>query len=171
MSMSQTVSLPIPAPKSIFDVEPRLLHEEFYLNYDFENCWTRVSEDRTYHDVDVAAAYLAAKMSLSDAARLLGRSRRSLELYIARSRLLSDMVSEMEAVFIDRVELLHRHAALSGDLATQRFFLTTKAKDRGYVVRNETTGKDGEALVPPSVDWSKVSTGTMKELMKAKFNE
>lgn len=148
-----------------------MLETEFVQDYDFAGCWTRVSEDRTFYDVDVAAAYLNARLSLSGAARLLGRSRRSLELHIARSVLLSAMVEELEAEFLDRVEDLHRCAALSGDLATQRFFLTTKAKNRGYVVRNETTGKDGEALIPPTVDWTQVSTESMKEILKAKGTE
>jgi hypothetical protein len=152
----------------MFDVEPKLLDPEFSNSYDFNTCWTANNRDGPFHDVDVAAAFVASSMNLSGAARLLNRSRRSLELYILRHPLLSEFVAEMEAGFLDAVEHLHRHAALTGDLQTQRFFLTTKAKNRGYVVRNETTGKDGEPLLPPTVDWTQVSTEAMEELLLAK---
>lgn len=129
-------------PTGIFAKYPDLLSYSFSEEYNFEKCYTRTG-DGPFCELDVAAALVRCAANVSSAAALLGRGRRSTENFIARNLLLTELFEDLEAAFLDQVEELHRSAALSGDLATQRFFLTTKGKNRGYTTRNENTGKDG----------------------------
>jgi hypothetical protein len=153
---------------SIFDVYPNLLDDEYVSAYPFEKCYTRQDRLNPYADEDVAAALILSDGNLSESAKLLNRSRRSLEQYILKVSFLRDLQDDIEAEFLDTVEGMHRGAALAGDLTTQRFFLSTKGKDRGYVARSEATGKDGGPIHTKSqVDVSKMSDGALEEMLKA----
>lgn len=126
---------------------PDLLREEFVKGYDYGKCYTVSNPDKAMSEFDVAVALLAFEGNLSLVSKALKRSRTSVEGFIIRTQLLKDLTLELEAHFLDLVETLHKNAALKGDLPTQRFFLSTKGKDRGYVSRAENTGKDGAPMV------------------------
>lgn len=136
--------------------------------YDFQNCLTVTTGD--YHDHDVAAALKLTMGNLGKASRLLGKSRASLSNHIARSPELLLYQEELYETFLDDVEELHKGAALMGDLSAQRFFLTTKGKDRGFVARTEATGKNGGPIVPAQIDPSKMSDEALAELLSARDN-
>ncbi len=133
-------------PASIFEQFPRLLDEMFVASYDFEHCWTKMNPQGSYEDLDVAAALIATQGNVGATAKLLGRSRRSVMGYVHRNLQLKDLQEDLMEEFLDVIEDRHKTAALNGDLATQRFFLTTLGKNRGYTSRSEVTGKDGEAM-------------------------
>ena len=44
------------------------------------------------------------------------------------------------------------------------FFMKTKAKDRGYIERQEITGKNGKPLNESKTDYSKLSTKELEQL-------
>ena len=156
---------------SIFDVYPKLLDDEYVSTYPFESCYTRKDRLNPYDDEDVAAALIISDGNLSGAAKLLGRSRRSLEQYIVKISHLRDLQEDLMAEFLDAVEALQKNAALAGDLTTQRFMLSTLAKDRGYVARAETTGKDGGPVHTKSqIDVSKMSDQALEEIFSATTN-
>lgn len=102
-----------------------------------------MSRNVAYSDLDVAAALILSKGSLTHAARLLKRSRRSLEGFVARHLLMSQLQEDVAAEFLDEIEMLARMDALGGDANARRYFLSTLGKGRGYSTRVETTGKDG----------------------------
>lgn len=153
---------------SIFDVYPQLLDDEYVSTYPFDTCYTRQDKLNPYADEDVAAALILSEGNLSSTATLLGRSRRSVETYILKVSFLRDLMEDIQAEFIDAVETLQKRAALSGDLTTQRFMLSTLGKDRGYVARSEATGKDGQPIHTKSqIDVTKMSDKALEELFKA----
>lgn len=127
----------------IYVVHPSLTRKDFLESYDFSKCFTRVDPDGAFSELDVAVALILHEGNLSAAAKLLGRSRSRLVTFIARNDLLTDLQGDLEEAFLDDIEFLHRAAALGGDVGTQRFFLTTRGRDRGFVQRTELTGKGG----------------------------
>jgi len=129
-------------PAGIFESYPLLRELSFVDNFDFETCYTRTA-GASFHELDVAVALLRTNSNIRLAAELLGRSRRATENFVTRNPKLTELFEDIEAAFLDDVESLHKTAALEGDLQTQRFFLTTKGKSRGYVTRAETTGAQG----------------------------
>lgn len=140
--------------------------------YDFDKCWTVENPQEAYDEEDVAAALIVARGSYGRAARLLKRNRRSLENHVMRNQQLYNLREDLRDEFLDAVEELHMNAALRGDLTTQRFFLTTVGKNRGYVTRTEATGADGKPLMEaPTIDkeqLSKVTNDALEELLKAR---
>lgn len=151
----------------IHNTYPQLSDPMFVETYDFGDCWTRVHPEAAFEELDVAVAIVSTRANFSEMAKLLGRSRSSIRNHVERNQPLRDLMQETWETFLDEVEGLHQSAALTGDLGVQRFFLQTKGKDRGYVTRSEATGKDGEPLAP-TVDFSKMSTEALQELMKAR---
>lgn len=135
-----------PIETSIMDKFPDLRDDKFVAEYNLETCYTVVARE-AIGVLDLAVALLRFSGNLTSVARALRRSRRTVEGAIARDVYLTQLLTDIEAEFLDTVEELHKGAALRGDLATQRFFLTTKGKDRGYVTRNENTGKDGAPVI------------------------
>lgn len=156
---------------SIFDTYPKLQEPGYAEDYDFTNCWTATHPQEAYEDEDVAAALILAQGNLGKVARLLHRPRRSVSNHVARNLPLAELQDDMWEEFIDAVEEKHQSAALNGDVGTQRFFLTTRGKNRGYTTRVETTGKDGapiEGIL--KVDGS-ISDSALEELMAMRDRE
>jgi hypothetical protein len=101
------------------------------------------------------------------AAKALGVRRMRLQDWV-------DMRPEVQACLIDmREEKLDDIVdvqfalAIAGDSATGRFLLQTVGKERGYVARSETTGKDGVPLSAPTVNFSQMSTEALREMRDA----
>lgn len=145
----------------IRDKYPDLRDDDFLRSFDFAGCYTRLHPDRAMCEFDVAVAALVFEGNLSLICRALGRSRSSLSGFVARNEMLVDLFNDVEQTFIDEIEVLHKEAARRGDLQSQRFFLTTKGKDRGYSTRTESTGKDA----------GPVQMHTVIELVAPKLND
>jgi hypothetical protein len=116
---------------------------------------------------DCVLALVLKSGNVNRAARLLGIRRMRLQDWI-------DFRPEVQACLIDlRDEKIddiiegQYNAALMGDLNTGRFILQTVGKERGYVMRTETTGKDGAPIAPPTIDYSKLSDVALRELKAA----
>lgn len=92
---------------------------------------------------DVAVAIQDAKGILAQAARALGCSRQTVSNYIERFATVKAAYEEANETNIDFVESKLMSNINSGDTTAIIFFLKTKAKNRGYVERQEVVGKDG----------------------------
>jgi hypothetical protein len=153
---------------SIFDKYPRLLDPMFVESYDLEECWTRKSEDGSFAEEDVAVALIRTSGNFSATARLLVRARRSTQTFIVQNTFLRDLREDLRNEFLDVVEDAYMNDALKGVPGARHFFLTTLGKDRGYVQRQETTGKDGEPLYKQSaIDPKDLSEEALEAIMKA----
>jgi hypothetical protein len=78
--------------------------------------------------------------------RAFGVTRSSVNEFIKNHPELKSVEQECKQSFIDNVESAIYSQALKGNVTAQIFILKTIGKDRGYVERNEYTGKDGEPL-------------------------
>lgn len=155
----------------LLDLKPFSTEEEVYEQYDFQNCWTVQNPERNMARQDVAAALILLGGVYADVARVLRRNRTSVQNMVTRDPELFGIREEHKEAFLDKIESLHMWSALKGDLTAQRFFLTTLAKNRGYVTRQEATGADGKDLVPPTLTKeaiSRMSPETMEELLRAR---
>lgn len=142
------------------EVTARVAAEE----YNFTKCATALDRNGPYHKQDVIAALLSTEGTLSRAAMLLGRSRARLRDYVYRNPDVLTWFDDLKEGSIDIVEHHHMKAAVNGDLGAGRFILTTLGKDRGYSTRLEQTGKNGVPLLPPTLDFTALSTKALKEL-------
>lgn len=153
---------------SIFDKYPRLLSHDFVEEYDLLDCWTARDRFNSYSDEDVAVAIIRHNGNYSAIARALGRSRSSVVNYIAHETLLRDLREEIVQGIVDDIEEGYMLSALGGDGAARKFFLSTLGKERGYVVRNENTGKDGGPIhLQSRLDTSKLSDSALEEMLEA----
>lgn len=152
----------------IFDEYPELKDLSFVEEYDFGECWTRNNPNLPYEALDVAAAILSTRGNYSQMGRLLNRSRRSIETYVLNDHRLRDLRIDVRASVLDAIEDGYMDDALAGDSQARRFFLSTLAKDRGYVTRNENTGKDGEPIhLQSKVDFTQVDNASLENLLSA----
>lgn len=153
---------------SIFDKYPRLLDPNFIEEYDLSGCWTSRDRFTEYSDEDVAVAIIRHHGNFSAIARSLSRSRTSVANYIAHETLLRDLRDETVQAIVDDIEEGYMVDALKGDTGARRFFLQTLGKERGYVVRNENTGKDGGPVhLLSRLDTSKLSDSALEEMLEA----
>jgi hypothetical protein len=95
---------------------------------------------------EVSEAIVNAKGILATAAQSLGCSRGTVSNYIERYSTVKAAFEEANETNIDNVESKLMAAIDGGDTTAIIFFLKTKAKQRGYVERQEVTGKDGSDL-------------------------
>lgn len=130
----------------IFKKYPSLLKPQFVAEFDFSTCYTVENPEGGISDFDLAIALIRFDANYSEIARLFGRSRREVERAIAADILLFDLAHDVEEAFLDEVESKYRDLARKGDGQAIKFFLSTKAKNRGYTTRSETTGPNGGPL-------------------------
>lgn len=116
---------------------PQLSDMEWVESYDFSTSWTRKNPEAQIGELDCAVAIILTGGVPSDIGKLLGRSRTAVVSFVGKNPHLEELLDEVAEEFIDRIEKLHKTAALSGDLNAQRFILTTLGKKRGYVTRQE----------------------------------
>lgn len=131
----------------ILEKYPLLKDEGFLSQYDFGESWTRVHPDKEYEELDVAVAIIIAEANPKEIAKLLQRPRSSVMNYISRNSELRRLMEDVWEEMLDDVEFGLLNTARRGDPSAQKFFLQTRGKNRGYITRSETTGKDGEPLV------------------------
>ena len=91
---------------------------------------------------DVQASIESLSGNMSAIARKHGKSRAWMYEYIRDNGLWDDVESSREKM-IDNVESALYSQALAGNTTAMIFFLKTQGKKRGYVERQEITGKDG----------------------------
>ncbi len=119
--------------------------------YDFEGCYTATHPGVKAAREDVAAALIIFRGNSLIASKVLRRSRTALDAYISRDKELVKLRSEQNESFLDEVQYQHQQAALKGDLVTQRFFLTTLGKNRGFSSRVDHSSEDG-TMTPTTVE-------------------
>lgn len=83
----------------------------------------------------------------ASAARKLGTSRQTIMNYIKDNPEVKAAYDVVNETTIDKVESKLLEQVNSGNITAIIFYLKTKAKHRGYVERQEVTGKDGKDLV------------------------
>ena len=99
----------------------------------------------------VIKAILEAHGLLSDAARRLHCSRTTLYRYIAEHPEVAEAREEADESTKDLVEGKLLNEIKKGNVTAIIFYLKTKAKDRGYIERQEHSGPDGQPLQAPQV--------------------
>lgn len=153
---------------SILDRYPEFLDPAVIDAYDFSDCWTRTHPHASYEERDIVAALLHAQGNYSKMAVLLGRSRRSVENHVQRDINLRDLRDDIRNTILDAIEEGYLIDAVNGDSQARRFFLQTLGKDRGYVVRSETSGKDGGPIhLQSRIDATKLSEEALAEILAA----
>lgn len=130
----------------MFEKYPDLLNEEYVETYNLEVCHTNTEKDGPILDLDVAVALIRYQGNLTNVARKLARSRRVIETYISREPKLRELAEDLQEQFIDLTEDKLRGLVVAGDPSSVRYVLSTLGKKRGFVTRNEVSGKDGEGL-------------------------
>lgn len=137
----------------IFERHPELL-PVFHgaTTFDFTKCYSRTNPEGAMAEEDVAAALIVAEGHYADAARILGRSRQSLFNYVLRNQDLFELREEIFESALDEIERGYIQDAKQGDGTARKFFLTTRAKNRGYTTRVEHTGKDDGPIEHTAVD-------------------
>ena len=85
---------------------------------------------------------------VTTACKKVGISRNTFYKYYKSDSKFKKAVDDIENIALDFVESqLHKQIS-SGNTTATIFYLKTKGKKRGYVERQELTGKDGKDLVP-----------------------
>lgn len=131
---------------SIFEKYPDLADSAYVEGYDLENTYTATHCDGPILDLDVAVSLIVRKGNITRVAADIKRSRRVAETYITRNMQLQELQDDLYESFVDMAEEKAKELALLGDGSQLRFILGTLGKKRGYVTRQEVTGKDGVDL-------------------------
>jgi hypothetical protein len=108
--------------------------------------------------INLEEAIKAAKDSggnISDIARKLGVTRQT--VYNAQNKwaTLRDAIHQERESNKDMAEGMLQRNIKKGDNTAIIFYLKTQAKDRGYVERQEITGKDGEPVAIKTIEVTK----------------
>ena len=93
--------------------------------------------------------------NLSAAARYLGCDRHTVSRYINTYSTVKAVADEERETLIDFAENQLFQQVKDGNITAIIFTLKTIGKSRGYVERQEVTGKDGGAIV---VDWDGIDS-------------
>lgn len=83
----------------------------------------------------------------AEVARRLGVTRSAVSKCVSRHPSLQAVMAEEDAAILDDAESALYKAVLTGEPWAVKWLLATKGKGRGYVERQEVTGKDGGELV------------------------
>lgn len=111
----------------------------------------------------VGAALIASRGLRADAAKHLGCNRRTVQRMIDRHAELREVAAEVDEAQKDMAESKLFDSIEAREPWAIQFYLRCKAKDRGYVERNELTGKDGKPLKAPP-DYSKLNEAELRSL-------
>lgn len=94
----------------------------------------------------VIIAIREARGNLTEAARILGVARMTVYRYCKRYSTIQQALDDEREKWIDTAEQKLMKSVEKGSIPAIIFFLKTMGKSRGYVERQEVTGKDGEGL-------------------------
>lgn len=117
---------------------------------------------RYYSDASYRAAYVHEKFSpkqiaealrrtrgtLAAAARMLRTTPNTLRRYLALYPDLKQVADDEIELALDVCEQGLIHDAVHGDPDARRFFLLTRGRARGYIIRREVTGANGAPIHP-----------------------
>ena len=81
------------------------------------------------------------------AAKKLGCSDETIYNYAKRYKAVGDALRQQRGQFVDMAELKLWNAVNEGEAWAVQFALRTLGKERGYVERQEVTGKDGNEMI------------------------
>ena len=84
--------------------------------------------------------------NLAAVARQYGVTRQAISKRVRGSAKLQKSWEEARETMLDNAETELYELALGGNVAALIFFLKTQGKGRGYIERQEFTGKDGESI-------------------------
>lgn len=87
------------------------------------------------------------------AAKKLGCSDETIYNYAKRYKAVGDALRQQRGQFVDMAELKLWNAVNEGEAWAVQFALRTLGKERGYVERQEVTGKDGGGIEIKAVDY------------------
>lgn len=104
-----------------------------------------------YTALQMAEAVTKAKGILAVAGQSLGCTRQTVANYIERHPTVKQAYDDATETTIDFVESRLLKNIDSGDTTAMIFYLKCKGKARGYIERQEVTGKDGADLMPAQV--------------------
>lgn len=97
-------------------------------------------------ETEMIEAIEKAQGFVSKAAEILGISRMTFYRILGEYRTAQESLQDVREKRHDYVELKLMEGIRAGDKALIIFYLKTQAKDRGYVTRQEITGKDGKDI-------------------------
>jgi hypothetical protein len=92
-------------------------------------------------------AIIKARGNVSIVAKSFDVSRTTIYTHINKYPDVQQCLTDEREKMIDNVESALYNQALDGNTTAMIFFLKTQGKGRGYIERQELTGKDGEKLV------------------------
>ena len=95
---------------------------------------------------DVVGAIRQYKGNISAIARAFGITRQAVYNYISNKPDLKQLIEDERESMIDDAESEIYKQIRKGNTTALIFFLKTQGKQRGYVERNEITGKDGQEV-------------------------
>ena len=96
---------------------------------------------------DVIDAIQKYNGNISAVARAFGVSRAAIYDYINKKPELKKMIQDERDAMVDSAESELYKLIKRGNLTALIFYLKTQGKQRGYVERNEITGKDGGDVI------------------------
>jgi hypothetical protein len=99
-----------------------------------------------YSTAQIDAALHEARGMLWIAAKRLGCSPNTIKARVAQTAALRETLELERGLAGDTAELKLYQAVQNGEAWAIQFYLRTVGKDRGYVTRDELTGKDGAPL-------------------------
>jgi hypothetical protein len=102
--------------------------------------------------VGVAKALRLAGGILSDAARALGMERSALSKRVTRNPSLQAVQAECAEVMLDKAEYGLNKGLDGGEAWAVSLALRLKGRNRGYAMRTETTGPNGQPIELRAVD-------------------
>lgn len=102
--------------------------------------WRKFTEDQ------VIAALVAARGFKSAAAKVLGCDRWTIEAYEQDSERVRETIREQRELMSDVAESGLYHCLMQREPWALRFYLSTRCKDRGYVLRTELSGDPDNPL-------------------------
>ena len=117
---------------SVYERHPKLLDTEYLVAFDFDDCWTKTHPEAPFGEFDVAAALILTRGNIGRSARMLGRSRRTLETFIFRNLEIRDIYEDAGESFLDDVSYVLGNVALSGHPGACQYLLSNLGKNRGF---------------------------------------
>ena len=100
-----------------------------------------------YTDAQLAAALKQYSGNITKAAKNLGCARSTVHRRVADSAELTQLVTDSREALVDLAEDKLRTLINKGNPAAVFFTLKTLGKPRGYIERQEITGKDGAPVM------------------------
>jgi hypothetical protein len=113
---------------------------------------------------EAAEAITESKGFITQAAKRLGISRQQLHNLINKHPTVKEALIDAREEMKDFTESKLYQAISDGNPTMIIFYAKTQMKDRGYVERQEKTGKDGGPIEIASVDLTALTDGQLKRL-------